>query len=68
MKEGSDGLKITFYDVKNLDCCSLVIEGFHRFYLCNKGKRLEISEHEIYDMIKGVLEEYYLENGEEDGL
>ncbi len=52
MKEGLDGFRITFFDGKEMDSCSLVIEGFHRFFLCNKDERLEVEEHDLYNMIK----------------
>ncbi len=55
-----DRITITFYNTGNEDSSSAatIIRGFDSICLCRNNHELEITEHELYDMIKWFLDNY----------
>jgi hypothetical protein len=57
MKYGADRMIIDFYDKENIEKISLVIGGHGDIFIAYKGRNLEVSESEIFHLLKIILKE-----------
>lgn len=57
MKIGADRMVIDFYDENNREKISLIVGGKGDLFINHKGHKLEITENEIFDLLKTIMEE-----------
>lgn len=57
MKQGADRMIIDFYDDKNIEKISLIVGGHNDIFIAYKGRKLEVSEGELFHLLKIILEE-----------
>lgn len=56
MKEGRDRIRITCYDEKDERSCSIVVSFSDKLYICGSNRILEIAEHELYYVLRDLLD------------